>query len=97
MHEIDKLRFVEDNELEDGTILLEPWSTFCKAIDGITSDRCHVIYSYSKLIEALREDFMQDDLQYAEQQAYEWIDFNTLRALSYMDEKYRPIVMIDVI
>lgn len=58
------------------------------AIIGISDDSNHVVYSYSKLIEAFIDGGM------TEEEAAEWFDFNTARSLPYAGE-YRPIVVMD--
>ena len=47
-------------------------------------------YDYDKMVEWLmkKENFSQED-------AIEWIDYNTIRALSYMGEK-APIVFFNI-
>ena len=62
---------------------------FDNAIIGISEDSEHVIYSYEKMIECLKDDEGMTD-----EEAIEWIDYNTLRALPYVGQ-YRPIVLMD--
>lgn len=42
-----------DWNIEDETIILEPQETFNKGLIGVTEDKCHLIYSYIKLTEAM--------------------------------------------
>ena len=59
------------------------------AIVGITYDENHVIYSVEKFVECLmKEGMTQED-------AEEWISYNTARSLPYMGE-YAPILMNEV-
>ena len=59
------------------------------AVVGHT-DEGRVIYDYEKLVEAfMAADGMTDE------EAREWIDYNTLRALPYIGEK-APIVMYSI-
>lgn len=97
-----------DWNVEDGIIILEPQEEFNDGIIGISEDKCHLIYSYQKLTESLakkyesdfyeknpdniyqpelKEDFIQD--------ACEWLDYNTVRQLPYMNEKYRPVIIYE--
>lgn len=92
--------FIRKAELNDGTILLEDWETFSKGITGVTSDRNHVIYSYDKLADALRELYIKDgsaeDEFDAEYMAVDWLEYNTIRSLPYMPEEFRPIIQYDI-
>ena len=59
------------------------------AIVGITTDN-RVVYSFSKMVEWLMttENFTQED-------AVEWIEYNTIRALAYYGPE-APIIMYDL-
>ena len=89
--------FAADNDLEDGTIILEPHCTLKRGIVGITEDRCHVVYSFEKLTEALAEDFTDAgaDSDDAQTMAIEWLDYNTIRSIGYMPEEYRPFIIME--
>ena len=56
------------------------------AIVGITYDGNHIVYSVEKFTECLMKEGM------TEEDATEWIGYNTARAISYMGE-YAPILM----
>lgn len=60
--------------------------SYDNALIGVSSDN-RAIYDYDKMVEWLieTENFSQED-------AVEWIDYNTIRALSYMGAK-APIIM----
>lgn len=73
----------KDNDVQ--LVILEP-KALDSAIIGITDDHEHLIYDYGKLVTAMTSDLGSCD------DAVEWIDFNTLRSLSYMG-KYRPYIM----
>ena len=75
-------------QLPEGVIVFEDHA-YDNAIIGISSDE-RVIYSYNKMIEELIQD---DGMSYED--AVEWIDYNTIRALPYAGEK-APIVMFDI-
>lgn len=103
-----KEEFIETYRLEDDCIILEPWEDFKGGIMGVTEDRNHVVYSYQAMIESLarsyekeywdnHKDEMYDESRFSDflDEAVEWIDYNTLRSLPYLDTNYRPIIMID--
>ena len=57
-----------------------------EAIIGIDTDE-HIIYSHNKCVECLMEhDGMTGE------EAMEWVDYNTIRAIPYMGDKH-PIIM----
>lgn len=58
-------------------------------IIGIDVDG-HVVYSYEKCCQALMENDKMTD-----EEAREWIDYNTIRAIPYMGEN-KPIMVYDV-
>lgn len=59
------------------------------AIVGLSQDDNHIIYSYSRFKECLMKEGM------SEEDADEWISFNTIRSIPYMGE-YAPILMYDI-
>lgn len=67
------------------TIVLES-PDFIDAVIGVSNDE-RVIYDYEKMIRFLVDT---EEMEYEE--AVEFIDFNTIGALSYMGEK-RPIIL----
>ena len=73
----DKL---EDLGYED-VIVFEDFS-YDSALIGVSTDN-RAVYSYSKMVEWLKDhERMSDD------DAVEWIDYNTIRALPYMGERH---------
>ena len=62
--------------LPEGAIILDN-SAFDNSIIGVTLDD-RLIYDYDKMIEELMED---DEMTFDE--AMDWIDYNTIRALPY--------------
>ena len=99
---MDRKDLVEVWGVDENAIVLDPASFFDKGIVGITEDKQHLIYSYQKLTEGnASEEFAKkekDDERTFEDflsEACEWIDYNTLRSLPYMDVEYRPIIMIE--
>lgn len=76
-----------DNGYED-VIILENES-YDSALIGISQDN-RAIYSFEKMIQWLVE---KDNI--SEEEAIEWIEYNTLRALPYFGSK-APIVMYNL-
>lgn len=72
-------------ELEDETIVFDN-PAFDNSIIGITTDG-QAVYSYNLMVKELMED---EDL--SEQDAVDWIEYNTLRAIPYAGPM-APIVM----
>lgn len=77
---------IEDLELEDGAVILEPQTSYNKAIIGISIDSKHLVYSYDLLLSILVEGGMSYE------DAMDWLEYNTFRSLEYMDVEYRPII-----
>ncbi len=71
---------------EDVTVFRNP--DYDEAIIGITTDN-RVVYSYSKMVESLMAE--SEDMSYEE--ASEFIDYNTIRALPYIENA--PVIMYD--
>lgn len=72
-------------EASPETIVLEQ-PDFIHSVIGVSADS-RVVYSYEKMVEEL---MATDGLTYEE--AIEYIDYNTIRSLSYMG-KYAPIIV----
>lgn len=66
-----------DETILDSIILLEG-DEFADGAIGLTSDN-HVVYSYEKLVDSLSEIYG------GELEAIEWLEYNTMRSLPYMD------------
>jgi hypothetical protein len=73
------------SELCDDTIVFDNPS-FDNSIIGVTTDGC-AVYDYNKMIEEL----MKDE-QISEQEAIDWIEYNTIRAIPYAGEM-APIIV----
>jgi hypothetical protein len=73
------------SELYDDTIVFDNPS-FDNSIIGVTTDG-HAVYDYEKMVEEL----MKDD-NISEQDAIDWIEYNTIRAIPYAGEM-APIIM----
>jgi hypothetical protein len=79
----------ELSEINDEAIVLEPRSTFNRAIIG-SDVNCRLVYSVTKIIRAL-----MDEDGMSEQEALEWFEFNTLGTFNGMEDKNKPIFMYD--
>ena len=89
-----------DMGIEDETIILEPQEDYNCGLIGVTEDKCHLIYSYSKLTEGMAQKEFENSagemtLDECLQEACEWVDYNTIRSLPYMDEDHRPIMIYE--
>lgn len=73
----EKIRmFVVDEDELDRIIILEG-DEFADGVVGITADNC-LVYSYEKLVESLSKVYG------SEEDAIEWLEYNTFRSLPYM-------------
>ena len=79
--------WLRDNDFSDTVILESP--DYLTAIIGISDDG-RLIYSYRKMV-----DYLIDSDEMSEEEAIEFIDYNTVNALPYMGEK-APIIMHDI-
>ena len=59
------------------------------ALIGVSDDN-RAVYDYDKMVKWLMEEE-----EFTEEEAREWIDYNTIRALPYMGEK-APIIMYPI-
>ena len=76
-------------ELPEDAIVFDNMS-YDGSIVGVTTDG-RVVYDYDKMVEELMED---EGWSYEE--AAEWIDYNTIRALPYAGEN-SPIIMYHIL
>lgn len=95
---LSKEEFVAKNKLADDCIILKPWEDFSPAIETVLGGK-RIVYDYNKLVKSLAESYRKNaktpenpDYDY-ETQAIEWIDYNTMRSLSYWKEEFRPIIV----
>lgn len=63
--------------------------SFDNSIIGLTHDN-RVAYLYSKMVLEARKE-----LECSELEAIEWIDYNTIRALSYLSNENKPVIIFD--
>ncbi|MBO7205689.1 MAG: hypothetical protein J6V08_04650 [Candidatus Methanomethylophilaceae archaeon] len=68
---------------EEGTVILEG-EEYDQAIVGISTDG-KLVYDYDELVNVLMEDMTPEE-------AMDYLDYNTLRAIPYMGDK-APIIM----
>lgn len=80
-------KWLMDHDFSDTVILESP--DYFSAIIGISDDG-RLVYSYRKMV-----DFLVDTDDMSEDEAIEFIDYNTVNALPYMGEK-APIIMQDI-
>ena len=73
-------------ELPDGAVVFNNPS-FDNSIIGTTTDD-RVVYSYEKMVAELMTD---EGIKM--QEAIDWIDYNTIRALTYIDRP--PVIMYE--
>ena len=74
----------------DGAVLFDNPS-FDNSIIGISTNN-NIIYDLTSMVDELAED---DDMSYEE--ALEFIDYNTLRTIPYINEGSKPIVMTELL
>ena len=92
-----KEEFLEKYEVEDGCIMLEPWDIFSKGIESVLNHK-RIVYDYYGLVRALSDDYSKDDkvvdfgFDHIEE-AVEWLEYNTIRSLPYMNEEFRPFIV----
>ena len=81
----------EEQGLEESEqpILLDNMS-YDNSIVGVTEDN-RIVYDYNKMVEELMEDE-----GWSETDAIEWLDYNTIRAIPYMESRGRaPVILYD--
>lgn len=76
-------------EINPDSIVLEPRSTFNRAIIGTDPDG-RLVYSANKIIRAFTDE---DDM--TEEEAVEYFEFNTLGTIQPMDNPNKPLFVYD--
>lgn len=82
--ELDKIVVLEGDEFADGAI-------------GLTEDH-RVVYSYDRLVKSLAKSYADDgNIEDPEISAIEWLDYNTLRSLPYMESQglLAPVIIYE--
>ena len=97
-----KEEFIEKYSIEPEAIFIgsdDEWEIYKDAIVGVTEDKCHIVYSYNKMVESLVDSYMKESYDknrdYATK-AMQWIDYNTIRSIPYLSENYKPIIIYNV-
>lgn len=66
--------------------------SYDNSIVGVTEDN-RLVYDYNKMVEEL-----MSDEGWTEEEAVEWLDYNTLRAIPYFESYGRaPIILYDTV
>lgn len=76
--------YLSENVL-DVIMFINP--AFDNSIIGVSSDWCHIIYDYNKMIDEFKEE---SGCSYEE--AVDFIEYNTLKTLPYIEDANRPII-----
>lgn len=99
---MDLKELIQDWNIEDETIILEPQEEFNGGIIGVTEDKCHLVYSYDKLVQSLADAYKKEAEGKTEEtdedflsQAAEWVDVNTIPSMNYWDPEHRPIIIYE--
>ncbi len=79
---------LSDMGYEDSVVFENP--DYDKAIIGVSDDD-RVIYDYDKMIEFL---VSEDDM--TEEEAVDFISYNTIRSLTYIQNDKKPIIMFSL-
>jgi len=79
---------LSDMGYEDSVVFENP--DYDKAIIGVSDDD-RVIYDYDKMIECL---VSEDDM--TEEEAVDFISYNTIRSLTYIQNDKKPIIMFSL-
>lgn len=90
--EVDEIIQHVSEENPEATMFRDP--DFDNAIVGYyynEMDLPVLVYKYDKMVECLAAEYNDSEDPYID--AIEWIDYNTLRTLPYMDAKGRPIII----
>lgn len=80
--------YIED---EETSIILFESPSYDEAFVGLTMDD-RAVYDYDKMIECL---MTEDNMTYEE--AAEFIDYNSLRSLDYLNDERKPIIIRKVL
>lgn len=86
--EEDVRELIEDNEYEDVIIFSNP--DYASAFIGISEDG-RAVYDYEKMI-----DYLMGKENWSDNEAVEFIEYNTIRALPYMGEN-APIIVYPLV
>lgn len=90
--EVEEIIQYVSEENPDALMFRDP--DFYKAIVGYyynEMDLPVLVYKYDKMVECLASEYDDSEDPYID--AVEWIGYNTIRTLPYMDAKGRPIII----
>lgn len=90
--EVEEIIQYVSEENPDALMFRSP--DFYKAIVGYYFNEIDLpvlVYKYSKMVECLATEYEDSEDPYTD--AIEWIDYNTIRTLPYMNAKGRPIII----
>ena len=88
---------IQDEDILNQMIILEG-DEFADGAIGITNDY-HVVYSYERLVESLAKAYKEENQTEAdaELEAMEWLDYNTIRSLPYMEKDgLVPVIVFEL-
>ena len=85
MERKDIIEYLQSTECNDSLLFECP--SYDDAIIGVSNGQ--VCYSFSKMVESLKKDNMN------EEDAIDFIYYNTIRALDYQPSDTRPIIVYD--
>ena len=74
-------------ELPEGAIVFDNPS-FDNSIIGVSTEN-RVVYDYEKMVEEL----LSEETEIDEEQARDWIEYDTIRSVSYLNEEQAPIII----
>ena len=89
--------YVLDEEILDKIVVLEG-DEYADGVIGITEDY-RLVYSYEKLVESLMKTYDSEDESIKWLEAVEWLNYNTLRSIPYMESQglLAPVIIHDIV
>lgn len=72
--QLNREEFIKEYDVEDGTIILEPFDEFKEAIVGVSLDREHIIYDFNRLVDVI----MCNDKTVSLEEATEYVEYNII-------------------
>lgn len=82
---------------ESENILMLEGDEFAESAIGLTTDHC-IVYDYNIMVQSLAKYYREDNDtdEDAILKAIEWIDYNTLRSLPYMQSKGNVPIIVNL-
>ena len=74
---------VSDEEVLDNIIVLEG-DEYADGAIGLTEDN-RLVYSYDRLVKSLARAYNKDNPEQGKNDAIDWLEYNTLRAIPYLE------------